>query len=95
MDDHPEFPDTFEGRMAELKHSVDRLSIAVFGNMPTVLEAYRTVMEVTARMPSFDDWLPVVDGVIDAPGVEYRADGKSFDEYGCEIEPTLPFDRLR
>ncbi|TXH56116.1 MAG: hypothetical protein E6Q97_07225 [Desulfurellales bacterium] len=95
MGAQPDFPDTFEGRMAALRYSVDRLSISIFGSMPNVLEAYRALNAISAGLPSVDDWIPVDDGVIDAPGVEYRAGGKSFDEYGCEIDPTLPFERLR
>jgi hypothetical protein len=95
MNEKPEIPMSFNDNMAALKDSIQHLCIAIASSTPTALEATQMLTGAFALPPPFDDSYLFDDGVFDAPAVEYHIDGKSFDEWGCEIEPTLPFKNIR
>lgn len=86
-------PQTFDELVADMAAKLDALTINA-DNFAALGSGGLTVAEAAARLAVFFD-VPVDDGVVDAPGVEYHIDGRSYNEYGVEIVPTLPFKRLR
>ena len=67
------------------------LAASLRASSPTMEEAAAAFTAIFGH--DWNDW-DEDDGVIDAPAVEYCINGHWYDEHGCEIEPTLPFDKM-
>lgn len=96
-------PQTFNEAMQNLRDSVDRLVINAVRGMVYTLESSVELMPVAVvdgtSLYVLHSMLEQLDaqqtGIVDAPAVEFRRNGKSYDEHGCEITPTLPLQVYR